>query len=65
MQAIVAGTSSTDYLKLNRMWLSDLCPKNSESRAIGHALAYIRRAPPHIRWVQPSADERCGRLAGC
>lgn len=59
---VVAGTGSTDYLELNRMWLSDLCPRNSESRAIGYALAYIRRALPQVRWVQSFADERCGRL---
>ena len=62
MSRVVAGTASIDYLELNRMWLSDLCPRNSESRAIGFALAYVRRAMPHVRWVQSFADERCGRL---
>ena len=58
---IVAGSTSTDYLELNRMWLSDDAPRNSESRAISYALHYVRRAMPWVRWVQSFADERCGR----
>lgn len=58
---VVAGTTSINYLELNRLWLSDLCPCNSESRAIGYALAYVRRAMLQVRWVQSFADERCGR----
>lgn len=57
---VVAGTSNTDYLELNRMWLSDAAPRNSESRAISYAFRYIRQAMPHVRWVQSYADERCG-----
>jgi len=58
---VVAGTGNSEYLELNRMWLSDVAPRNSESRAISYALHYIRRAMPHVRWVQSYADERCGR----
>lgn len=62
MSKVVAGTSSTDYLELNRMWLSDSCPRNSETRAISFALKYIRAAMPQVRWVQSYADERCGGM---
>ncbi len=58
---VVAGTGNTDYLELNRMWLSDAAARNSESRAISYALHYIRQAMPQVRWVQSYADERCGR----
>lgn len=60
MGKIVAGSSSTDYLELNRMWLSDVAPRNSESRAIAYAVRYIRAALPHVSWLQSFADERCG-----
>lgn len=62
MGKVVAGTGSADYLELNRMWLDDAAPRNSESRAIGYAIRYIRAAMPHVRWIQSYADERCGRL---
>lgn len=57
---IVAGTPNDGYLELNRMWLDDWAPKNSESRAISYAIRYIRRAWSKVRWIQSFADERCG-----
>lgn len=62
MGKIVAGTAVEEYLELNRMWLDDRCPRNSESRAISHAVKYLRRACPRVRWIQSFADERCGGL---
>lgn len=59
---IVLGSTSTDYLELNRMWLDDVAPRNSESRAISYAVRYIRKAMPHVKWLQSFADGRCGRL---
>lgn len=58
--SVVEGTSNDGYLELNRMWLDDFAPRNSESRAISYAIRYIRRAWPKVRWVQSFADERCG-----
>jgi hypothetical protein len=58
---VVAGTVQGQYLELNRMWLDDAAPRNSESRAISQAIKYIRRAMPTVAWVQSFADERCGR----
>ncbi len=58
---IVAGSTTGTYLELNRMWLSDLAPRNSESRAIAYAVRYIRRVCPRVRWIMTFADERLGR----
>ena len=59
---VVAGTGVTEYLELNRMWLDDAAPRNSESRALSFAIKYIRRVMPQVNWIQSYADERCG---GC
>ena len=61
--SIVAGTAMNEYLELNRMWLDDIAPRNSESRALSYALKIIRAAHPKIKWIQSFADERC-RLGG-
>lgn len=59
---VVEGTVQGDYLELNRMWLADVCPRNSESQALSYTFKYLRRACPGVAWVQSFADERCGRL---
>lgn len=59
---VVTGTVQGEYMELNRMWLSDEAPRNSESRAISYAIKYIRRACPSVAWIQSFADERCGGL---
>jgi hypothetical protein len=58
--SVVADTAMDEYLELNRMWLDDCAPRNSESRALSCALKIIRAAYPKIKWVQSFADERCG-----
>jgi phage FluMu protein Com len=58
---VVADTGVTQYLELNRMWMDDRAPRNSESRTISYAIKYIRKACPGVAWVQSFADERCGR----
>lgn len=57
---VVSGTEIDEYLELNRMWMSDNAPKNSESRAISYGIKFIRKAYPKIKWIQSFADERCG-----
>ena len=59
---IVANTASDEHLELNRMWLDDKAPRNSESRAISYVIKYIKRACPTVKWIQSFADERCGCL---
>lgn len=59
--SVVSETAQDEYLELNRMWIDDVLPRNSESKAIAYSLKYIRRRLPKIAWVQSFADERCGR----
>lgn len=58
--SVVAGTLINEYLELNRMWLDDRAPRNSESRALAYSVRLIRRARPAVKWLQSFADERCG-----
>jgi hypothetical protein len=60
MGSILEGCGLYEYLELNRMWLHDDAPRNSESRAISYAIKYIRRKEPKIKFIQSFADERCG-----
>lgn len=59
--SVCSGTKKNEYLELNRMWISDDLPRNSESRAVSCAIKYLRQAWPAIKWIQSFADERCGR----
>lgn len=58
--SVVKGTGQKEYLELNRMWLDDACPRNSESKALAYAVRFIKRKFPAIKWIQSFADERCG-----
>jgi len=58
--SVVAETKADEYLELNRMWLDDKLPRNSESRAISFAMKMIKKKYPKVQWVQSFADERCG-----
>lgn len=58
---VVLDTGNREYMELNRMWLHDCMPRNSESRAISYSLKAIKLLHPTVQWVQSFADERCGR----
>nr|AGU09919.1 hypothetical protein [uncultured organism] len=58
--SVVTGTLMSEYLELNRMWLDDAAPRNSESKALAFSIRLIRRARPSVKWIQSFADERCG-----
>ena len=60
-ESVVSNTAIDSYLELNRMWLSDDCSKNSESRAISYSIKYIKQKYKQILWIQSFADERCGK----
>jgi hypothetical protein len=60
--SIVADTEFEEYLELNRMWLDDVLPRNSESKAISYAVALIRKLEPRVGWIQSFSDERCRRF---
>ena len=49
-----------NYCEFDRMWLSDELPKNSESKAIGLLMAYLKAAHPRIKYVITYADESAG-----
>lgn len=59
--SVVGNTNADEYLELNRMWLADIAPKNSESMAIAYSIKFIKKKFPKIKWIQSFADERCGR----
>jgi hypothetical protein len=59
--SVVKDTQKGQWMELDRMWLSDAAPRNSESRALSYAFTYLRRARPRLAWVQSFADERCGK----
>ncbi|WP_183984494.1 hypothetical protein [Sphingomonas jinjuensis] len=58
--SVVTGTAMNEYLELNRMWLDDAAPRNSESKALAYSIRLIRRVRPAVKWIQSFADERCG-----
>lgn len=60
--SVVTDTAMDEYLELNRMWLDDIAPHCSESRALSHAFKFIRRKYPKVKWCQSFADERCGKF---
>lgn len=61
MMNLVEGTDWNNFIELNRMAFADWLPRNSESRAIGYAMRYIRKNYPHIKWVVSFADgTQCG-----
>lgn len=60
--SVVKGTKPGEWLELNRMWLSDSAPRNSESRAVAYSVKLLRKQRPEVKWLQSFADERCGCL---
>lgn len=55
------GIGFNDFLELNRMALSDQCPKNSESRALGICLRILKKQYPHLKLILSFADAcQCG-----
>jgi len=59
--SVVSGTGNREYMELNRLWVHDSMPRNTESRCISYALKTIRLLHPSVQWVQTFADERCGK----
>jgi hypothetical protein len=47
-------------LELNRFWLADECPKNSESRLLGVTTRLLKRDAPHIKRVIAYSDSAMG-----
>ena len=60
--SVVKGTGNKEYLELNRMFLFDSAPKNSESKAISYCIKYIKSKYKAVKWIQSFADQRCGKF---
>lgn len=55
------GVGFNEVIELNRMALSGMCPRNSESRAISICLKIIKKKYPHLKIVVSFADAcQCG-----
>jgi adenine modification enzyme len=59
--SIVKGANQETFLELNRMWLDDELPKNSESMAVSYAIKYIKKRYPKVEWIQSFADGILGK----
>lgn len=57
---IVEGGMAENAMELNRMWLDDKAPKNSESMAVSYSIKLVKNKHPKVKWIQSFADERCG-----
>lgn len=58
---LVLGTKWNEFIELNRLALADWLPRNSESRAIGYAMRFLRKTYPWLKWVVSFADgTQCG-----
>lgn len=54
------GTTEAEVLELRRLVLLDKCGKNSESRAIGYCLRWLRTNLPHVKKIVSYADPMYG-----
>lgn len=55
------GIGMNDFLELNRMALSDKCPKNSESRSLSITLKMLKKQYTHLKLIVSFADAcQCG-----
>jgi hypothetical protein len=58
---IVAETGWYEFIELNRMAFADWLPRNSESRAIGFTMRWLKKTYPFLKWVVSFADAtQCG-----
>jgi hypothetical protein len=58
---LVRETPWNGFLELNRMAFADWLPRNSESRALGYCMRFIRKAYPHVQWIVSFSDAtQCG-----
>lgn len=54
---VVTGTDNKGYMELNRMWVHDSQPRNTETRVISYALRYIRQVYPAVKWIQSATRQ--------
>lgn len=59
--ALVRDTGWNNFIELNRLAFAEWLPRNSESRAIGYAMRWLRQTYPWLEWVISFADAtQCG-----
>lgn len=46
---VVHGTGNREYMELNRLWVHDKMPKNTESRCISYAIKMIKALHPSVQ----------------
>ena len=52
----VEGSDKGQFMEFNRMWMSDVAPRNSESEAIGQIFKWFKKNRPNIKWLISFAD---------
>lgn len=52
----VEGTQNDQYMELNRLWLHDRLPHNSESQSIALMFKWMKKNRPEIKWLISFAD---------
>lgn len=58
---LVKDTKWNEFIELNRMAFADWLPRNSESRAIGFTMRWLKKNYPFLKWVVSFADaSQCG-----
>jgi len=61
-QKWVEGTQPHEWLEVNRNWLADDLPHNSESKVWGMTFKWIRENLPHIKWLVTFANGAAGHV---
>ncbi|URZ16907.1 hypothetical protein [Clostridium felsineum] len=61
-QKIVKGSTHNEMYELNRMAMTDIAPKFSESQAIGLAVKWLKRYQPEIKWLLSFSDGKEGNV---
>jgi hypothetical protein len=61
-QRWVKGTNMGEWVELNRNWLADDLPHNSESKVMGLMFQWLRVNQPHIKWVVTFANGAAGHV---
>jgi len=58
----VKGTNKGEWVELNRNWLAEDLPHNSESKVMGLMFQWLRVNQPHIKWVVTFANGAAGHV---
>jgi len=59
---LVRDTEINEFIELNRLWVSDELPKNSESKIISLMFKWIKENDKNIKWVISFADGVMGKV---